>query len=197
MFTSRAEFRLTLRADNADQRLTERGIALGCVSEQRRAVFGDKMDRLGRARQMLESNTFTPKQVSAVGVDMNQDGARRSGFQLLAFPNISFADIVPLYQNFSAIDYECRVQLERDALYANYVERQNREAAVLKRDEDCLVPTDFVYEGIQGLSNELQSKLTHARPSNIAQAAKIDGMTPAALLLLLAKLRQSRRLRKV
>ena len=197
MFTSRAEFRLTLRADNADQRLTERGISLGCVSEQRKAVFNDKMDRLGRARYTLDSTTFTPKQVSAVGVEMNQDGARRSGFQLLAFPNISFADIVPLYQEFSVIDDECRLQLERDALYANYVERQKREAAVLKRDEDCLVPADFVFEGMQGLSNELQSKLTHARPLNIAQAAKIDGMTPAALLLLLAKLRQFGRLRKV
>ena len=197
MFTSRAEFRLSLRADNADQRLTARGIALGCVSEQRQAVFNDKMERLGQARKILEEKTFTPKQAASVGLEMNQDGARRSGFQLLSFPKISFSDIIPLDPAFASIDVECQVQSERDALYANYVERQTRDATALKRDENCTIPQSFIFEGIQGLSNELQLKLTRARPSNIAQAAKIDGMTPAALMLLLAKLRQAERLRKI
>ena len=197
MFTSRAEFRLSLRADNADQRLTARGIALGCVSKQRQAVFNDKMERLGQARKVLEEKTFTPKQVASVGLEMNQDGARRSGFQLLSFPKISFSDIIPLDAAFASIDIECQVQSERDALYANYVERQSRDATALKRDENCVIPHSFIFEGIQGLSNELQLKLTRARPSNIAQAAKIDGMTPAALMLLLAKLRQAERLRKI
>jgi tRNA uridine 5-carboxymethylaminomethyl modification enzyme len=197
MFTSRAEFRLSLRADNADQRLTEKGIELGCVSELRKTVFNNKMERLSAARGVLQGKTFTPKQVSEVGVEMNQDGARRSAFQLLSFPNVSFKDIVELDEAFMPIDAECRDQLERDALYANYVERQKRDAAVLKRDELLILPDEFDFVGIQGLSNELQSKLSQNRPSNIAQAAKIDGMTPAGLMLLLAKLRQAQRLRKV
>ena len=174
-----------------------RGIALGCVSERRQAVFNDKMERLGQARKILEEKTFTPKQVASVGLEMNQDGARRSGFQLLSFPKITFSDIIPLDAAFASIDIECQVQSERDALYANYVERQSRDATALKRDENCVIPHSFIFEGIQGLSNELQLKLTRARPSNIAQAAKIDGMTPAALMLLLAKLRQAERLRKI
>ena len=141
--------------------------------------------------------TFTPKQVAAVGVEMNQDGARRSGFQLLSFPKISFEDIIPLDPAFATIDVECQVQSERDALYANYVDRQSRDAAALKRDENCVIPSGFVFQGIQGLSNELQIKLTQVQPANLAQAAKIDGITPAALLLLLAKLRQAERLRKI
>jgi tRNA uridine 5-carboxymethylaminomethyl modification enzyme len=197
MFTSRAEFRLSLRADNADQRLTEKGIELGCVSELRKAIFRNKMERLFVARSLLQAKTFTPKQVSQVGVEMNQDGARRSAFQLLSFPNISYKEIVDLDESFRSIDVECRSQLERDALYANYVERQKRDAAVLKRDELLVLPDEFDFMGIQGLSNELQSKLSQSRPSNIAQAAKIDGMTPAGLMLLLAKLRQAQRQRKI
>ena len=197
MFTSRAEFRLSLRADNADQRLTEKGIELGCVSEFRKTVFYNKLERLSAARALLQVETFTPKQVSEVGIAMNQDGAKRSAFQLLSFPNVSFNNIVSLNEAFRLIDIECRDQLERDALYANYVERQKRDAAVLKRDELLVLPVGFDFTGIQGLSNELKSKLSQYRPSNIAQAAKIDGMTPAGLMLLLAKLRQAQRLRKV
>ena len=197
MFTSRAEFRLSLRADNADQRLTEKGIELGCVSEFRKTVFYNKLERLSAARALLQVETFTPKQVSEVGIAMNQDGAKRSAFQLLSFPNVSFNNIVCLNEAFRPIDIECRDQLERDALYSNYVERQKRDAAVLKRDELLVLPVGFDFTGIQGLSNELKSKLSQYRPSNIAQAAKIDGMTPAGLMLLLAKLRQAQRLRKV
>ncbi|MDG2407067.1 MAG: FAD-dependent oxidoreductase, partial [Paracoccaceae bacterium] len=197
MFTSRAEFRLSLRADNADQRLTAKGVELGCVSEFRKAVFGNKMERLSTARTILQSKSFTPKEVSEVGVEMNQDGARRSGIQLLSIPKVSFEDIVGLDSAFRSIDSECRDQLERDALYANYVGRQKRDAAALKRDELLVLPNDFEFIGIHGLSNELQDKLSRTRPSNIAQAGKIEGMTPAALMLLLARLRQAQRLRKV
>ena len=197
MFTSRAEFRLSLRADNADQRLTEKGIELGCITELRKAVFYNKIERLSAARSLLQAETFTPKQVSEVGVAINQDGAKRSAFQLLSFPNVSFNNIVGLNEIFRPIDIECRDQLERDALYANYVDRQKRDAAVLKRDELLVLPVEFDFTAIPGLSNELQSKLSQYRPSNIAQAAKIDGMTPAGLMLLLAKLRQAQRLRKV
>jgi tRNA uridine 5-carboxymethylaminomethyl modification enzyme len=155
------------------------------------------MERLSAARDLLKVNMFTPKQVSDAGVEMSQDGAKRSAFQLLSFPDVSFTNLIGLNEIFKAIDVECRDQVERDAVYANYIDRQKRDAAVLKRDELSVLPVDFDFMGIQGLSNELQSKLSQNRPSNIAQAAKIDGMTPAGLMLLLAKLRQAQRLRKV
>jgi len=193
MFTSRAEFRLSLRADNADQRLTPLGISLGCVSLHRQAVFDDKMDRLGRARETIKTQTFTPKQLIAQGVDVNQDGARRSGFQLLSFPKICFEDLIGLEPSWSEIDPESRAQLEKDALYANYLDRQKRDAELVKRDEAHVIPRDFEYSEIGGLSNELKSKLSLVRPETLAHAARIDGMTPAALTVLLTRLRQTGR----
>ena len=193
MFTSRAEFRLSLRADNADQRLTPLGISLGCVSLNRQAVFDDKMDRLGRARETIKTQTFTPKQLIAQGVDVNQDGARRSGFQLLSFPKICFDDLIRLEPSWSEIDSESRAQLEKDALYANYLDRQKRDAELVKRDEAHVIPRDFEYSEIGGLSNELKSKLSLVRPETLAHAARIDGMTPAALTVLLTRLRQTGR----
>lgn len=193
MFTSRAEFRLSLRADNADQRLTPKAIDLGCVSEVRKAAFERKMDRLTSGRSRLEEINFTPKDLAAIGLKMNQDGARRSGFQLLAFPDIDFSTLLSLDENLSDIDGGTRVQLEKDALYANYIDRQNRDIEMLRRDEAQEIPTDFDYTLIAGLSNELKSKLSAARPGNLAQAGRLDGMTPAALTLILARLRQDRR----
>ena len=154
------------------------------------------MHRLMNARNTLDNLTFTPKQVASVGIAVNQDGTLRSGFQLLSFPNIQFKDIEELDPEFLAIDQEIQEQSKRDATYANYIERQKRDAAILKRDEKITFPKDFCYKNIHGLSNELKSKLILHQPSNLAQAAKIDGMTPAALTLLLAKLRQAERFRE-
>ncbi len=193
MFTSRAEFRLSLRADNADQRLTPIGIEMGCVGEHRRQVFEDKMDRLQSGRVKLEEQTYTPKQLKDIGLDVNQDGSRRSAFQLLSFPEVSFLTLNALDTSFSEIDEEIQEQLEKDALYANYIARQKRDVEQMKRDEAHVIPKDMRYDGIEGLSNELKSKLSNARPENLRQAARIDGMTPAALTLLLAKLRQQAR----
>ncbi|MGR3761265.1 tRNA uridine-5-carboxymethylaminomethyl(34) synthesis enzyme MnmG [Roseobacteraceae bacterium NS-SX3] len=190
MFTSRAEFRLSLRADNADQRLTPMAIELGCASEARRVAFEGKMERIGSARAVLESGSFTPKQVLEAGIRVNQDGNRRSGLDVLAFPDVSFEDILPLLPQLESVDVETRRQLERDALYANYIARQEREISAMKRDEGYAIPRDFSYSGIDGLSNELQQKLTKAQPETLAQAARVDGMTPAALALLLACLRR-------
>ena len=190
MFTSRAEYRLSLRADNADQRLTGLGLELGCVGDARKPVYLDKMERLSNARQTLDHGTYTPKQVAQVGIAINQDGTRRSGFDLLAFPNVSFEDIVPLEAGLEDVDDEIRRQLERDALYANYIDRQQRDVDALKRDEGHVFPDDFEYESVVGLSNELKSKLSVARPASLAQAARVDGMTPAALALLLARLKR-------
>tara|TARA_R100000789_G_scaffold84491_3_gene80158 strand:+ start:451 stop:2313 length:1863 start_codon:yes stop_codon:yes gene_type:complete len=193
MFTSRAEFRLSLRADNADQRLTPLGLDLGCVGDERRAVFGDKMERLVQGRQRLEATTFTPRQLSESGFKVNQDGARRSAFQILSFPDVDFSDLLRLDQGYSEIDLECQQQLARDALYASYIERQARDVAMMKRDEAHVIPENFSYHRIEGLSNELKGKLAQVQPENLAQAARIEGMTPAALSLILAKLRQAAR----
>ncbi|UWQ83420.1 tRNA uridine-5-carboxymethylaminomethyl(34) synthesis enzyme MnmG [Leisingera caerulea] len=192
MFTSRAEFRLSLRADNADQRLTPLAIEIGCAGESRRSAFLEKSNRLQQARSVLETQSFTPKQVAAAGIRVNQDGNRRTGLDILAFPDVVFEDVVPLMPELSGVDEGIRRQVERDALYANYIARQEREISAMKRDEGYVIPESFSYEGIEGLSKELQQKLTRARPETLAQAARIDGMTPAALALLLARLRRVR-----
>lgn len=190
MFTSRAEFRLSLRADNADQRLTRLALELGCVSESRKQAFLDKQEKLSAARNALESQTFTPKQISEAGIRVNQDGNKRSGLDVLAFPNVNFEDVVRLLPTLEDVSEDIRRQVERDALYANYIARQEREVSALKRDEGYAIPKDFSFEGIEGLSWELQQKLSQVRPETLAQAARIDGMTPAALALLLARLRK-------
>lgn len=190
MFTSRAEFRLSLRADNADQRLTAEGIALGCVSSEREVMFANKMDRLGSCRSILESKTFTPKEAEAVGIAINTDGQRRTGFQLLSFPDVTFSQIRMLDPELKGVEDEISEQVSKDALYAHYIKRQENDVALLRKDEGELIPISFEYEGIAGLSNELKSKLASSRPESLAQAARIDGMTPAALTLLLALIRK-------
>ena len=193
MFTSRAEFRLSLRADNADQRLTEKGIALGCVGEARARAFGEKMGRLVSGRARLESGSYTPAQLAGLGLKVKQDGSRRTAFQLLAFPDVDFDTLLAVDPLLSDIDPETRSQLEKDALYANYIERQNRDVEAMRRDEAQQIPIDFNYMTIEGLSNELKAKLSAACPANLAQAGRVDGMTPAALTLLLARLRRGQR----
>ena len=195
MFTSRAEFRLALRADNADQRLTPLGIALGCVGDLRRSVFEDKLERLTSAKNRLSKVTYTPKQIKDAGVSVNQDGSRRSGFDLLAFPDVDFGTLLKLDSSLSDIDDEVRQQIARDALYFNYIERQKRDVAAMQRDEGQKIPVDFNFMVLEGLSNELKGKLDKARPETLAQAGRIDGMTPAAMTLLLAKLRQAEKKR--
>ncbi|MBQ0805438.1 MAG: tRNA uridine-5-carboxymethylaminomethyl(34) synthesis enzyme MnmG [Sulfitobacter sp.] len=193
MFTSRAEFRLSLRADNADQRLTPLAMKLGCASEERSAVFLDKMEQMDKAMQLLSDVTWSPKEIAQVGIKINQDGTKRSGFQLLAFPDVVFEDLLSLQPNLAEVSDEIRRQVERDALYANYIARQQRDIDLLQKDEAHLIPADFHYGQIDGLSNELTSKLEKTAPTNLAQAARIDGMTPAALTLLLSHLKRDSR----
>lgn len=193
MFTSRAEFRLSLRADNADQRLTPVGLDLGLVDEVRKSVFSKKAENLEAGRALLEDRKFTPKQIVEAGMSINQDGQKRSAFQVLAFPNVTFENLEPLDPRFFEITPEARVQLSRDALYATYIERQKKDVEAMKRDENLIIPAGFDYAAVPGLSNELKSKLDKTRPGNLGQASRIDGMTPAALTLLLAKIRQSQR----
>ncbi|WP_417770614.1 tRNA uridine-5-carboxymethylaminomethyl(34) synthesis enzyme MnmG [Stappia sp.] len=193
MFTSRAEFRLSLRADNADQRLTPMAIAAGCVSEERRAAFECKMERLDAGRDLLQGIEHSPKAAKEAGINVNQDGKKRTAYQLLSLPNVSFDHIRLLQPESAELDAEIQEQLVRDAIYANYIERQTREVEALRKDENVEIPQDFDYFAIRGLSTEQPGKLVQQRPGNLAQAAKIDGMTPAALVLILARLRQAAR----
>jgi tRNA uridine 5-carboxymethylaminomethyl modification enzyme len=190
MFTSRAEFRLSLRADNADQRLTQQGIDLGCVGPARRNIFLDKMERLTRAEQMLTGKSFAPGQISKSGIRISQDGSRRSGMDMLAFPDVSFEDLFALLPELENVDVTTRRQIEKDALYANYLARQQRDVDALKRDEGHVIPLDFEFAAIGGLSNELKQKLQCSRPGNLSQAGRVEGMTPAAMALILSRLRR-------
>ncbi|MEZ5777089.1 MAG: tRNA uridine-5-carboxymethylaminomethyl(34) synthesis enzyme MnmG [Paracoccaceae bacterium] len=191
MFTSRAEFRLSLRADNADQRLTPTGLSLGCIGEVRRRAFGEKMEVLGSGRRRLEVLTITPNEAVRNGLRVNQDGKRRSGFDLLSVPEISFADLARIEPGLEEIPPAIRTQLEHDALYAQYIDRQRADALSMRRDEGHIIPDDFDYSGLGGLSNELKSKLERTRPRSLGHASRIDGMTPAALALILAALRRN------
>ncbi|SOC06534.1 tRNA uridine-5-carboxymethylaminomethyl(34) synthesis enzyme MnmG [Rhodobacter maris] len=193
MFTSRAEFRLALRADNADQRLTPLGLAAGCVGEERRGAFEEKMARLGAGRALLESLVLTPKQANERGLRVNQDGTKRSAFELLAFPEIDFAAVSAAFPELAEMPEDVSEQLSREALYANYIERQKLDVEAMRRDEHWEIPEGFDYEALPGLSKELRGKFGRAQPRTLAQAGRVDGATPAALALILAHLRQRKR----
>ena len=190
MFTSRAEFRLTLRADNADQRLTPVAVALGCVSPMRAAKFSDKSELIARGRQALEAKTFTPNAISGLGIKISQDGVRRSAFSLLSFPDASLDLIAAHCSEFAGLDQDIKVQIWSDALYAQYSQRQLDDVNALKRDESHVIPSFFDYHDLPGLSSELKAKLIKVRPQNLMQAGKIEGMTPAALTLILSRLKR-------
>ncbi|MXU64712.1 tRNA uridine-5-carboxymethylaminomethyl(34) synthesis enzyme MnmG [Rhodobacteraceae bacterium KN286] len=191
MFTSRAEYRLALRADNADQRLTPLGIEWGCVGEARRVAFSEKREALEHARTRAAACQVTPREAVAAGIKVNQDGVRRSALDLLTYPDVEFETLLTLWPDLTDTPDPIRRQVEIDARYASYVERQKQDVAAMRRDEAHEIPEDFSYEGISGLSNELVSKLSAIRPRSLGQAGRIDGMTPAALTLLLAKIRQA------
>nr|WP_207186976.1 tRNA uridine-5-carboxymethylaminomethyl(34) synthesis enzyme MnmG [Rhodovulum imhoffii] len=193
MFTSRAEFRLSLRVDNADQRLTPTGIELGCIGKSRKRAFNEKMDLLASANEKLSTISVTPQQLNAVGIRVSPDGARRNGLDILAFPDISFERLLPFCPELSEFSGEIRKQVTYDALYANYVRRQAQDVEAMRRDEALELPLNFDYASLEGLSAEIREKLARLRPETLAQAARIEGMTPAALALILARLRQDQR----
>lgn len=185
MFTSRAEFRLHLRADNADRRLTPVGIDIGCVGENRRAAFLDYQDRLTAAQQAFNSMTISPNEAAKKGISLNNDGVRRSAFDLLALPSVDVGSITNVWPELSGIHADLVEQLSHDARYAPYIERQMQEMKNLERDRAQLIPDDLDYSSIAGLTNELIGKLDRVRPRDLAQASRIEGMTPAALSLVL------------
>jgi tRNA uridine 5-carboxymethylaminomethyl modification enzyme len=192
MFTSRAEYRLTLRADNADQRLTDKGIALGCVGQARSQLHGAKMAALSAAKTLTKSLTLTPNEAARYGLALNKDGQRRSAFELLAYPEIGWAEIRGIWPELSAIEPGIAVHLEIDAKYDVYLKRQTADVDAFRRDEG-MVLGDIDYRIVPGLSNEARSKLEAARPRTVGQAGRLDGITPAALGILAAYLRREAR----
>jgi tRNA uridine 5-carboxymethylaminomethyl modification enzyme len=190
MFTSRAEFRLSLRADNADQRLTGIGIEIGCVGRIRRDLYREKMAALAAARHMARRLTVTPSEAERYGFALNRDGQRRTAFDLLSYPDIGIADVARIWPEFLEVSPAIGSQLEIDAKYAVYLDRQAAEVAAFRRDEAFEVPEAIDYAAVPGLSNEVRQKLSAARPRTIGQASRIDGITPAALVLLAAFVRR-------
>ena len=190
MFTSRAEYRLTLRADNADQRLTPLGIATGCVGTARRQAFAKTAKRLAEAEALLCSLTLTPDQAAKHGLSINHDGRRRSAFELLAYPEIELSRIADIWPEIREIDRKIADQLSINARYAVYVKRQELDIASFRKDEAIVIPADFMFAALPGLSTELRQKLERHRPTSLGHAARLDGMTPAALMLLLAHLKK-------
>ncbi len=195
MFTSRAEYRLTLRADNADQRLTGQGIAIGCVGSQRAARHQEKMAALAAARELARSVSLTPTEAQRHGLTLNRDGQRRTAFDLLAYPNLGLPDLARIWPAFGTLAPAIAAQLEIDAKYAVYLDRQAQDVAAYRRDESLVLADDLDFAEVSGLSNEMKQKFATHRPRTVGQAGRLDGVTPAALTLLAAHVRRGQRRR--
>jgi tRNA uridine 5-carboxymethylaminomethyl modification enzyme len=193
MFTSRAEYRLTLRADNADQRLTGKGIALGCVGNERAKRHTNKMAALDAARSLAQSLAITPNEAAKHGLALNKDGQRRSAFELLAYPNVALDDVAKIWPQLRDFAAPIAQQIEIEAKYHVYMQRQAADVDSYRRDESFELPSEFDYATLPGLSNEVRQKLAATRPRTIGQAGRIDGITPAALTLLVAHARRRKR----
>ncbi len=192
MFTSRAEYRLRLRADNADQRLTPIGQALGCVGPARAAAFAAKTAALNDARKQLEAVSLTPDAAANHGLAINRDGRRRTGFELLSLPDISWSRLAAIWPEFARVAAPIAAQIAVDAHYSTYLDRQDADVKTLRAEENERIPGELDWSELAGLSTELRQKLTRFRPSTLGQAARIDGMTPAALMLLLSHIKRPR-----
>jgi tRNA uridine 5-carboxymethylaminomethyl modification enzyme len=190
MFTSRAEYRLSLRADNADIRLTPEAIALGCVSTERAVKFDWWIADIDSNRQLLKSLTVTPTEGRAHGLKLNLDGQRRSAFELLSYADHSIQSLSAVWPELTSIDSKLAEALEIDATYAVYMDRQTSDIASVRSEESRVIPEDFDFQSLSGLSNELKHKLRAAKPRNLAQAMKVDGITPSAISLILAHMRK-------
>jgi tRNA uridine 5-carboxymethylaminomethyl modification enzyme len=193
MFTSRAEFRLTLRADNADQRLTGRGIGLGVVGSERAAVFHVKQQALQAARERALALAVTPTEAARAGIRVNEDGQRRTLVQLLSYPGVGWAEAEHLWPEVGVWTPSVREQIEVDSAYAGYLDRQHAEVEAFRRDEALALPADLDYAAVPGLSNECRQKLAAVRPQTLGQASRIEGVTPGTITALLAHVRRGAR----
>jgi tRNA uridine 5-carboxymethylaminomethyl modification enzyme len=191
MFTSRAEYRLSLRADNADQRLTPKGIAIGCVGPKRAQRYAAKAKALAAMRGLAESITITPSEAQRQGIPLNLDGQRRSAFELLSYPTLGLPDVQRVWPQLADFPPAIAEQVETDAKYAVYLDRQAADIASYRRDESFALSDDLDYAAMPGLSNEARQKLQAAKPRTIGHAARLDGITPAALTLIVATVRRA------
>jgi tRNA uridine 5-carboxymethylaminomethyl modification enzyme len=191
MFTSRAEYRLTLRADNADQRLTGKGIAVGCVGPERRVRFEQKMFALDQVRARTLAVSVTPNSAANYGLALKHDGVRRTAFELLSYPDIGMPELARIWPEFADVPPKIAEQLEIDAKYAVYLDRQTADIESYRKDESFELPEQLDYAVLPGLSNETRQKLQAHKPRTIGQAGRIDGITPVALTLLVAYVRRS------
>lgn len=186
MFTSRAEFRLSLRCDNADERLTELGITAGCVSPERKQIFRRRQDASSRLTNVLQQRALTPTDARRLGLPVNLDGITRSAFAILSYPQIGFRDLASIWPELESFERDIAAKVEVDAKYSVYLGKQEAMVASLRRDEDVQLCIDTDYDSVQGLSNEVRAKLKATRPVSLGQASRIEGITPAALTVLLA-----------
>lgn len=193
MFTSRAEYRLALRADNADQRLTQRGIEAGCVGPDRAAMFHVKHLALSESRKTLQTLTLSPAKAREAGWNVNQDGKIRTAWEYLGYKDITLETLARVWPELSEIDPAIAAQLEIEALYSGYIERQAGDVEALRRDEALQIPDEIDYSAIGGLSNEVRQKLETIRPATLGQASRIEGVTPGALTALLGHVKRRRK----
>ncbi len=193
MFTSRAEYRLQLRADNADQRLTDKGIVIGCIGTTRARMHQEKSAALKDAREFAKTVSLTPKEAERHGLYLNKDGQRRTAFELLSYPYVTISDLAKIWPGFGELAPKIAEQIEIDAKYDVYLSRQAADIAAYRRDESFELPEDFDYAALPGLSNEMKQKLQTGRPRTIGHASRIDGVTPAALTLLVAHVRRGKK----
>lgn len=191
MFTSRAEYRLKLRADNADQRLTEIGYGVGCVGTTRIDSYRDKFKALDYWKNQISNLIKTPNELQGLGVDVKSDGKRRSAMDLLAYPDVTFKSLINIWPNLQETPEKIAKQLEIDSLYVHYLDRQDADIRAFRRDEALKIPNDLDFSNIPGLSNEAKAKLEEGRPATLAAASRISGITPAALTVLLAYVKRS------
>ena len=198
MFTSRAEYRLKLRADNADIRLTPEAEKLNLISKERKKYFNDKLDQINNLNKILKNQYVTPKYIENMGVKINQDGKKRSAFELLSYPNINFSIIKEIFNLESLDSYsnEVKEQIAVEAHYKGYLKKQDSEILSLKKDEKFKIPEDIDYKKMSSLSLEIREKLSKIRPKTISQASRIDGVTPASLSFLLAFIKNREKLKK-
>lgn len=191
MFTSRAEFRLSLRADNADERLTQKAVDLGIVSAERTRRFEEIRMRIDQARALAKQVRFTPNEAASHGLEINRDGVRRSAYELLAYPDVDVDWLSRIDSQFATIDAKTAEALEIEAKYSVYLDRQKADAEQLRREEGRLIPGDLDFGGVSGLSNELKQKMRDRKPRSVAEAQRMEGMTPAALAVIVAHIRNA------